>query len=109
MIQFFFMKERTYNMLLIFAVISIVIIPLLCLFLGLQVISLGDYVKEGFTEPFRILTDISRYRENPEFFYLILFLSLMTVVSFLWNALFSYSARQKHKRRFMTLPQHTQT
>ncbi len=90
-------------MLLIFALISIMIIPLLCLFLGLQVISLGDYVKAGFTERFRIITDITRYKEYPEFLYLILFLSLMTVVSFLWNTLFSYNARQKHKHRFMTL------
>ena len=90
-------------MLLIFALISIVIIPLLYLFLGLQVISLGDYVKAGFTESFRIVTDITRYKDYPEFLHLILFLSLMTVVSFLWNVLFSYSARQKHKRRFMTL------
>ncbi len=90
-------------MLLIFAVISIVIIPLLCLFLGLQVISLGDYVRSGFNDRFSILLDYTRYRDYPEFLYLILFLSLMTIVSFLWNALFSYNARQKHKHRFMTL------
>ena len=90
-------------MLLIFAALSIVIIPILYLFLGLQVISLGDYVKTGFTERFRIITDIARYREYPEFLYLILFLCILTTVSFLWNTLFSYNARQKHKRRFMTL------
>ena len=90
-------------MLLIFVVISILIIPLLCLFLGLQVISLGDYVKSGFTDRFRIITDPSRYYDYPEFLYLILFLSLMTVVSFLWNALFSYNARQKQKIRFLTM------
>ncbi len=90
-------------MLLFFAVISVVIIPLLCLFLGLQVISLGDYVRSGFTERFNILLDYTRYKEYPEFLYLILFLSLMTIVSFLWNALFSYNARQKHKHRFKTL------
>ena len=90
-------------MLLIFVVISILIIPLLCLFLGLQVISLGDYVRSGFAERFRIITDPSRYNDYPEFLYLILFLSLMTVASFLWNALFSYNARQKHKIRFLTL------
>lgn len=90
-------------MLLIFIVVSIAIIPILYLFLGLQVISLGDYVKAGFTERFRIITDIASYREYPEFLYLIMFLSLMTIVSFLWNTLFSYNARQKHKRRFMTL------
>ena len=90
-------------MLLIFAVISIVIIPFLCLFLGLQVISLGDCVRSGFTDRFRILLDYTRYRDYPEFLYLILFLSLMTTVSFLWNALFSYNARQKHKYRFKTL------
>ena len=90
-------------MLLIFIVVSIVIIPLLCLFLGLQVISLGDYVRSGFTDRFRILLDYTRYRDYPEFLYLILFLSLMTIISFLWNALFSYNARQKHKHRFKTL------
>ena len=90
-------------MLLIFALISIVIIPLLCLFLGLQVISLGDYVRSGFTDRFRIITDLSRYHDYPEFLYLVLFLSLMTVVSFLWNALFSYNARQKHKHRLLTM------
>ncbi len=90
-------------MLLIFALISIAIIPFLCLFLGLQVISLGDYVRSGFADRFRILLDYTRYRDYPEFLYLILFLSLMTIVSFLWNALFSYDARQKHKHRFKTL------
>ena len=90
-------------MLLLFALISIVIIPLLCLFLGLQVISLGDYVRSGFADRFTIITDPSRYHDYPEFLYLILFLSLMTVVSFLWNALFSYNARQKHKIRFLTM------
>lgn len=90
-------------MLLLFTLISILIIPLLCLFLGLQVISLGDYVKAGFTEGFRILLDYTKYREYPEFLYLILVLSLVTVLSFLWNTLFSYNVRQKHKHRFMTL------
>ena len=90
-------------MLLIFALISITIIPMLCMFLGLQVISLGDYVRSGFSDRFRIITDPSRYRDYPEFLYLVLFLSLMTVASFLWNALFSYNARQKYKHRFKTL------
>ena len=90
-------------MLLLFALISVVIIPLLCLFLGLQVISLGDYVKAGFTDRYRILMDYTRYREYPEFLYLILVLSLVTVISFLWNTLFSYNARQKYKHRFKTL------
>ena len=90
-------------MLLLFALISIVIIPLLCLFLGLQVISLGDYVRSGFTERFRIITDPYRYLEYPEFLYLVLFLTLMILLSFLWNTLFSYNARQKHKIRFLTL------
>ena len=82
-------------MLLIFIVVSIAIIPILYLFLGLQVISLGDYVKAEFAEGFRIITDIARYREYPEFLYLILFLCILTIVSFLWNTLFSYNARQK--------------
>ena len=90
-------------MLLIFVVVSVALIPILCLFLGLQVISLGDYVKAGFTEPYRIITDISRYREYPEFLYLILFLCVLTIVSFLWNTVFSLNARQKRKIRFMTL------
>lgn len=90
-------------MLLIFIVVSIAIIPILYLFLGLQVISLGDYVKAEFAEGFRIITDIARYREYPEFLYLILFLCILTIVSFLWNTLFSYNARQKHKHRFMTM------
>lgn len=89
-------------MLLIFIVVSIMIIPFLCLFLGLQVISLGDYFRSGFNDRFRILLDYTRYRDYPEFLYLILFLSLMTIVSFLWNALFSYNARQKHKIRSLT-------
>ena len=86
-------------MLIVFVVISIMIIPLLCLFLGLQVISLGDYVRSGFADNFRIITDPSRYLEYPEFLYLVLFLTVLTVISFLWSTLFSYDARQKHKLR----------
>ena len=90
-------------MLLLFALISIAIIPLLCLFLGLQVISLGDYVRSGFEDRFRIITDPSRYRDYPKFLYLVLFLTLLILLSFLWNTLFSYNARQKRKIRFLTL------
>jgi len=89
-------------MLIVFVVISIMIIPLLCLFLGLQMISLGDYVRSGFADNFRIITDLSRYLEYPEFLYLVLFLTVLTVISFLWNTLFSYNARQKYKLRLLT-------
>lgn len=85
-----------------FIVLSVLIVPTLYYLLGLQVISLGDFVKSGFEGQWRIIFDFSRYREHPEFFYLIAFLSLMTVTSFLWNALFSISARQKQKIRSLT-------
>ena len=86
-------------MLVIFVLISLPVIPVLCQFLGLQVISLGDCVRSGFTDSFRILVDPYRYLEYPEFLYLVLFLTVLTVISFLWSTVFSYTARQKHKLR----------
>lgn len=90
-------------MVLLFSLVSIVIIPLLCLFVGLQVISLGDYFKSGFTETFRIIFDLKRYLEYPDFLYLVLFIALMTILLFLWNVLFSNKAKERNKTRFKTL------
>ena len=90
-------------MVLLFSLISIVIIPLLCLFVGLQVISLGDYFRSGLTDTFRIIFDINRYREYPDFLYLVLFIALMTILLFLWNVLFSKQAKERNKTRFKTL------
>lgn len=90
-------------MLFIFVLLSIIAIPILYFFLGLQVISLGDYVRSGFEKEFRIITDIGRYGEYPDFLYLVIALSTITIGSFLWRAIFSYNARTRYKTRFKTL------
>lgn len=76
-------------MLFIFALLSIIAIPILYFFLGLQVISLGDYVRSGFEKEFRIIADIERYGEYPDFLYLVIALSVITIGSFLWKVIFS--------------------
>ena len=86
----------------IFVILSVLIIPALYLFLGLQIISLGDFVKSGFEGEFRIIFDIRRYREYPDFLFPILVLSLMTIVSFLMNTVFSANARVRRKVRSLT-------
>jgi len=90
-------------MVLIFVLLSVVVIPILYFFLGLQVISLGDYVRSGFKKQFRIITDIGRYGEYPDFLYLVIALSAITIGSFLWKAIFSYDARTRYKTRLKTL------
>lgn len=87
---------------IVFILLSVLIIPALCLFLGLQIISLGDFVKSGFEEEFRIIFDISRYKEYPEFLFPVLALSLLTIVSFLMNTVFSANARARRKVRSLT-------
>ena len=86
----------------IFVILSVLIITALCLFLGLQIISLGDFVRSGFEEEFRIIFDIGRYKEYPEFLFPVLTLSLLTIVSFLMNTVFSASARARRKVRSLT-------
>ena len=88
---------------IVFVLISLVMIPLLYLFVGLQIISLGDCVRSDFTQEFRMILDLSRYREYPEFLFSILLLAAMTVVSFLWNMLFSRAAKERRKIRHLTL------
>lgn len=90
-------------MLFIFALLSIIAIQILYFFLGLQVISLGDYVRSGFEKEFRIITDIERYGEYPDFLYLVIALSAITIGSFLWKAIFSYDSRTRYKTRLKTL------
>ena len=87
---------------IVFILLSVLIIPALCLFLGLQIISLGDFVRSGFEEEFRIIFDISRYKEYPEFLFPILTLSLLTIVSFLINTVFSANARARRKVTSLT-------
>ncbi|MBQ1324134.1 MAG: hypothetical protein IIY30_10120, partial [Erysipelotrichaceae bacterium] len=87
---------------IVFILLSVLIVPTLCLFLGLQIISLGDFVKSGFEEEFSIILDIGRYKEYPDFLFPILALSLMTIVSFLMNTVFSANARARRKVRSLT-------
>ena len=87
---------------IVFILLSVLIIPTLCLFLGLQIISLGDFVRSGFEEEFRIIFDIGRYKEYPEFLFPVLALSLLTIVSFLMNTVFSVNARARRKVRSLT-------
>ena len=87
---------------IVFILLSVLIIPALCLFLGLQIISLGEFVRSGFEEEFRIIFDINRYKEYPEFLFPVLALSLLTIVSFLMNTVFSANARASRKIRSLT-------
>ena len=89
-------------MYIVFILLSVLIIPILFLFLGLQVISLGDFVKSGFEQEFRIIFDISRYREYPDFLLPVLLLAALTVVSFLMNTVFSSRARAQRKIKTLT-------
>ena len=82
--------------------LSLLLIPALYLLLGLHIISLGDYVKSGFQEPFKLLFDISRYKEFPEFVNLIEFLIALMIASFLWAALTNRSDSE-HKVLFLSI------
>ena len=89
-------------MYILFVLLSVLFIPALYLFLGLQVISLGDFVKSGFEQEFRIVFDINRYKEYPEFLFPILAMAALTVFSFLMNTVLSSKARTKRKVRSLT-------
>ena len=83
-------------------ILSVIIIPILYLFLGLQVMSLGDFVRSGFEHEFRIIFDISRYREYPDILLPVLALATLTVISFLMNTVLSSKARAQRKVRSLT-------
>ena len=89
-------------MYIISLLLSVLIIPILYLFLGLQIISLGDFVKSGFEQEFRIIFDISRYKEYPDFLLPVLLLAGFTVVSFLMNTVFSSKAGAQRKIKSLT-------
>lgn len=90
-------------MVFLFVLLSMVLIPFLVFILGLQVIALGDYLKSGFTEPFRFETNFSRYFEYREFLYLAIFIILLSIGSLLWNTIFSSRARERYKVKHLTL------
>lgn len=48
----------------------------------------GDYVRSGYEKEFRMITDVERYGEYPDFLYLVIALSAITIGSFLWKAIF---------------------
>ncbi|MBR0418180.1 MAG: type IV secretory system conjugative DNA transfer family protein [Erysipelotrichaceae bacterium] len=89
-------------MYIVFIMLSVIIIPILYLFLGLQIISLGDFVRSGFEQEFRIIFDISRYKEYPDFLFSVLALAVLTVVSFLTSTVLSSRARAQRKVRSLT-------
>lgn len=89
-------------MYIVFVLLSVLIIPILYLFLGLQIISLGDFVRSGFEHEFRIIFDISRYKEYPDFLFPVLALAVLTVVSFLMGTVLSSKARAQRKVRSLT-------
>ena len=89
-------------MYIVFVLLSVLIIPILYLFLGLQIISLGDFVRSGFEHEFRIIFDISRYKEYPDFLFPVLALTVLTVVSFLMNTVLSSKSRAQGKVRSLT-------
>lgn len=87
---------------IVFVLLSILIIPILCLFLGLQVIALGDFVKSGYEQKFRIIYDIGRYKDYPDFLLSVFVLIGIIMISFLMSMIFSATARSKWKTRFLT-------
>ncbi len=87
----------------LFVLFSLVFIPLLYLFLGLQVIALGDFLRSGMEEELKLCLDASRYLEFPQFLKLILFLSLLSLVFFLLELLFPSKGKPRWKCRGMTL------
>jgi len=89
---------------IIFLILSCLLIPVLYLFLGLQVIALGDFVKSGLDmSQLKIVTDLNRYLEYKEFLYLIIFLIVMTISVMFWNLVFSPKAKEKYKVKHITL------
>ncbi len=89
-------------MYILFVLISVLIIPILYLFLGLQVISLGDFVRSGFEHEFRIIFDINRYKEYPDFLFPVLVLAALTVASFLMSTVLSSRTRAQRKVKSLT-------
>lgn len=89
-------------MIYIFIIVSIILIPIVCLFLGLQVIALGDFVKAQFNEPFHLVLDLKRYLEYKEFLVLVLVIIVIAILSLLWNCLFSRNARERYRSRILT-------
>ena len=87
---------------IVFVIVSIILIPIVCLFLGLQVIALGDFVKSQFTKPFAIETNLSRYLDYKEFLWLVITIILVAIFSLLWNSLFSKNARERYRSRILT-------
>ena len=62
-------------MIIVFVIISCILIPIMYLYLGLQLIALGDFVKSGLdVNHLHFVTDPRRYLEYKEYMYLILFL-----------------------------------
>ncbi len=91
-------------MVILFVILSCILIPILYTYIGLQLIALGDFVKSGFNmDHFRFVTDVRRYLEYKEYMYLIMFLTVLTISSLLWNTLFSARAREKYKVKHITL------
>ena len=78
------------------------VISSLCLFLGLQVIALGDFVRSGFAQGWKMLWDFERYLGYPEFLCLVLFVALLSDVSFLYNVPFSRNGRTMMLGRILT-------
>lgn len=91
-------------MIIVFVIISCILIPIMYLYLGLQLIALGDFVKSGLdVNHLHFVTDPRRYLEYKEYMYLILFLTVLTIFSLLWNTLFSEKAKERYKVKHITL------
>ena len=91
-------------MVILFVVLSCILIPILYIFIGLQLIALGDFVKSGYDfNQLHLVTDVRRYLEYREYMYLIIFLILLTISSVLWNTIFSSRARERYKIKHVTL------
>ena len=88
---------------ILFLLFSFFFIPLLTCFTGLQLIALGDYVKSEFNEPFQFEFNVFRYLEYKEYMYLIMFITLLAMISIFWTTVFSRRARERYKIKHLTL------
>lgn len=87
---------------ILFIIVSIILIAVVCLFLGLQVIALGDFVKAEFTQPFKVVLDLARYWEYKPFLNLVIAIILMAWLSLLYNFLWSKNARERYRSKVLT-------
>ena len=83
----------------LFVILSFILIPIAILFLGLQLIALGDWFKAKFEVPFSITFDFSRYLEYKPYLYLILVIIVFTLLSFAYSTFWSPRAKERYRTK----------